>query len=190
MSKRINISNLFMRGNAGFFRTLLLVLAGFVFSLSAQGQYLGGSGGGSSNGDGFNDFCTPVITAKLTTTCSGVLFTVSPTDNVNGDAVPASTTYSWAAPTAISGITGLTGAISAASFYATLTNTTNAPIDVVYIVTPASLSCTGETFTVTVTVYPLAAVDAINLSTCSGVTFAVTPSSGTIPTGISYTWST
>jgi hypothetical protein len=179
---------LFTRGNAGFFRTLLLVVAAFAFSLSAQGQYLGGSGGGSSNGDGFNDFCTPEITAKVTTTCSGVLFSVSPTEGVGGDYVPASTTYTWLAPTAITGIEGLTGASSAASFFATLTNTTNAPIDVVYIVTPASLTCTGNPFTVTVTVYPAAVVDNISVTTCSGISFAVTPTAGNIPTGISYTW--
>jgi hypothetical protein len=94
------------------------------------------------------------------------------------------------APTGISGIDGLTGATSAAFFFATLTNTTNAPIIVTYIVTPASLSGTGSTFTVTVTVNPTASVDPINLTTCSGVSFAVTPSSGMIPTGVSYTWST
>ncbi|MCX6264072.1 MAG: hypothetical protein NTZ47_05920, partial [Bacteroidetes bacterium] len=188
MSKRINISPLLTRGYAGIFRAFIMVLAGIVLSLSVQAQYSGGSGGGSSNGDGYIDYCTPVIGAKLVTTCSGVTFSVSPTDGVDGDVVPGSTYYSWSAPTAISGISGLTGASGAATFFATLSNTTSAPVDVVYIVTPATLSCTGATFTVTVTVYPAATVNNISLTACSGVTFAVTPSSGNIPTGISYTW--
>ena len=114
MSKRITISKLLTRGNAGFFRALILVLAGFVFSVSAQGQYTGGSGDGHTTDSSYTDYCTPAIGAKVTTTCSGVTFQVSPTDGVNGDFVPGSTTYAWLSPSAVGGITGLTGDSGAA----------------------------------------------------------------------------
>ncbi|MDL2145539.1 hypothetical protein QQY79_23720, partial [Flavobacterium tructae] len=48
---------------------------------------------------------------------------------------------------------------NAANISGTLTNTTNAPINVVYTVTPTSGTCTGSTFTVTVTVNPKPALE-------------------------------
>ncbi|MCA6484358.1 MAG: hypothetical protein IM547_03025, partial [Chitinophagaceae bacterium] len=190
MTKLTTISTIFNNRLAKAAKVAVLLLSVLFFAVGAQAQYTGGNGDGHTTLEGSQDYSIPSIGAKVVTTCSGVSFSVSPTDGVNGDIVPANTTYTWLAPTGISGIEGLTGATSAAFFSATLTNTTNAPIIVTYIVTPASLSGTGATFTVTVTVNPTASVNPINLTTCSGVSFAVTPSSGTIPTGVSYTWST
>ncbi|MFY7995314.1 MAG: PKD-like domain-containing protein, partial [Sediminibacterium sp.] len=190
MSKLTTISTIFNNRLAKAAKVAVLLLSVLFFAVSAQAQYTGGNGDGHTTLEGSQDYSIPTIGAKVVVTCSGVSFSVSPTDNVNGDIVPANTTYSWLAPTGISGIDGLTGASSVAFFSATLTNTTNAPITVTYTVTPASLSGTGAPFTITVTVNPTASVNPINLTTCSGVSFAVTPSSGTIPTGVSYTWST
>ncbi|MFM9020490.1 MAG: PKD-like domain-containing protein, partial [Sediminibacterium sp.] len=187
MSKIAIISKWMSRGFVGNCRMLVMVMAALLLTVATQAQYTGGNGGGGSSQQGSQDYCTPVIGAKVVTTCSGVNFSVSPTDGVDGDFVPASTTYSWLAPTGVASITGLTGASGAAFFSATLTNTSNTPITVTYTVTPASLSCTGASFTVTVTVNPTASVTQINLTTCSGVSFAVTPSAGVIPTGVSYT---
>ncbi|MFH6989453.1 PKD-like domain-containing protein, partial [Flavobacterium collinsii] len=84
---------------------------------------------------------TPVITAMTSTICSGSTFTATPANGTNGT-VPAGTTYSWAAPSVI-GITGTAAGSNAANISGTLTNTTNAPINVVYTVTPTSGTCTG-----------------------------------------------
>ncbi|WP_316634030.1 Ig-like domain-containing protein [uncultured Flavobacterium sp.] len=135
--------------------------------------------------------CTaPVITAITTPICSGGTFTVTPADGTNGT-VPAGTTYSWAAPNVI-GISGTAAGSNASNISGTLTNTTNAPIDVVYTVTPTSGICTGSTFTVTVTVNPKPALTNITApSICSGGTFTVTPvngTNGTIPAGTTYSW--
>jgi gliding motility-associated-like protein len=91
------------------------------------------------------------ITAMTTSTiCSGGTFTVTPLNGINGT-VPTGTTYSWSAPT-VAGITGTTSGTNATNISGTLTNTTSAPINVVYTVTPKSGSCVGSTFTVTVKV--------------------------------------
>ncbi|MCD0472493.1 PKD-like domain-containing protein, partial [Flavobacterium sp. JAS] len=136
--------------------------------------------------------CTaPVITPITgTSICSEGTFTVTPANGTNGT-VPAGTTYSWAAPSVI-GISGTAAGSNAANISGTLTNTTNAPINVVYTVTPTSGICTGSTFTVTVTVNPKPALTNITASTiCSGGTFTVTPvngTNGTVPSGTTYSW--
>ncbi|MFN5440346.1 MAG: beta strand repeat-containing protein, partial [Flavobacteriia bacterium] len=124
----------------------------------------------------------PVIAAKTTTICNNGTFTVTPTNGT--DIVPANTTYSWSAPAAITGISGLASGTSASSVSGTLTNSTNAPIDVVYTVTPtsgAAGNCVGATFTVTVTVYPTPALSSTltPADLCSGTTFGYTATSNT-----------
>jgi hypothetical protein len=135
---------------------------------------------------------TPSVTNMTATAiCSGGTFTATPANGTNGT-VPAGTTYSWSAPTA-SGITGTAAGTNAASISGTLTNTTNAPVNVVYTVTPTSGSCTGSTFTVTVTVNPEPAVNNMTATAiCSGGTFTATPANGTngiVPAGTTYSWS-
>ncbi len=85
--------------------------------------------------------------------CSGDNFEIIPVDGAGTDIIPAGTAYSWSAPM-VAGITGTAAGSGATKISGTLVNTTNAPIDVVYTVTPTSGSCTGATFTVTVKVYP------------------------------------
>jgi hypothetical protein len=64
-----------------FLQLLVLVGLGMFLSVQSFGQ------------------CTPpVIAAKVVTSCSGVNFSVSPTD-VLPDVVPAGTVYTWTAPT-------------------------------------------------------------------------------------------
>jgi uncharacterized protein (TIGR02145 family) len=114
----------------------------------------------------YNDMCTgtsftvtvtvnpvPVITAMTTTMCSGAGFTVTPVNAANG-IVPAGTTYSWAAPSVTGGMTGGAAGTTAANISGILTNPTNAPQTATYTVTPTSVSCTGGTFTMIVTVNP------------------------------------
>jgi hypothetical protein len=137
----------------------------------------------------------PVIADKVVAAiCSGGSFTLQP---INGtDVVPASTTYSWSAPV-VTGISGLSSGSGASNISGTLTNTTTAAINVVYTVTPtgpAASSCSGSSFTVTVTVNApvTAGVIGTNQTICSG-TAPITLTSTTAGTGsgtITYEWQT
>ncbi len=91
------------------------------------------------------------ITNKAATICSSGTFTVVPTNGT--DIVPSGTTYSWSAPVAI-GITGLASGSGATNVSGTLTNTTNAAIDVTYVVNPKTGTCDGASFNVVVRVFP------------------------------------
>lgn len=145
----------------------------------------------------------PVIPAQTTAICSGGTFTVTPT-NGNPTAatiVPASTTYTWTAPTVSPTPGSLTGASAQAtaqsSISQTLTNTTNVVQTATYTVTPksgAAGSCVGTSFTVTVEVDPKPDIPAQSATICSGGTFTVTPANGTptaatiVPASTTYTW--
>ncbi|MFM7358425.1 MAG: PKD-like domain-containing protein, partial [Sediminibacterium sp.] len=172
----MTILSFFIFGRKWMFRSLLLGLATFGFA-----------------GKSYSQCTTPVIGAKVVATCSGVSFSISPTDGVNGDIVPGTTVYSWNAPAAIAGISGLAGATNATFFSGTLTNSTGAPITLTYLVTPASFTCTGASFTVTVTVNLNATINPLSTTVCTGVSFNVTPTNGggnIVPVGTVYTWET
>jgi parallel beta-helix repeat protein len=114
--------------------------------------------------------------------CSGSSFSVTPAG------VPAGTTYTWGAPTVTGSITGSSAqATGQTSISQTLTNTSITAGTVVYTVTPLSGTCTGSTFTVTVTVNPVATVsNQTPAAICSGSSFSVTPAG--VPAGTTYTW--
>ncbi len=131
-----------------------------------------------------------VNTMTGTTICSGATFTVNPVNGTNG-VVPAGTTYSWAAPS-VAGITGTTAGNNATSITGAPVNTTNAAINVTYVVTPTGNGCTSTPFNVTVTVNPRPAVTNMTASICSGATFTATPANSTngiVPAGTTYSWS-
>jgi gliding motility-associated-like protein len=132
----------------------------------------------------------PSINIKTYTICSGETFTYSPIDGTDGN-VLAGTTYTWSAPTA-AGLTGLAAGTNASNISGTLTNTTSSPINVTYSITPISGACTGNPFTVTVTVNPKPAINNKPLTVCSDAPFTFTPANGTdgtVPSGTVYTWS-
>jgi len=123
----------------------------------------------------------PVITGMQTSTCSGIAFTAKPVNGTNG-LVTANTIYTWAAPAAITGITGLASGTDQTSVTGTLVNTTTAPIDVEYTVTPKSGNCTGATFMVKVTVSPMPTVAQItNQTICNGSATAAITFTGSLP---------
>ena len=132
----------------------------------------------------------PAITAMTATTCNNISFTATPVTVTNG-IVPASTTYSWSAPSVTGGMTG--GAASSGSptsITGNLTNPTSTAQTATYTVTPfssASLgTCQGATFTVTVTVNPTPVVtNPGTASTCSGVGPNITLTANTSST---YAW--
>ncbi|HBI00246.1 choice-of-anchor L domain-containing protein, partial [Flavobacterium sp. UBA2787] len=98
----------------------------------------------------------PSIADVVQTICSEGTFSVTPVSG-GSDIVPLGTTYTWTVAVAA----GITGAVDEAtpqtSISQTLTNATNAPIDVVYSVT-ASVGIAPniciDTFDITVTVNP------------------------------------
>jgi hypothetical protein len=103
----------------------------------------------------------PSVTPMSATACSEALFTVTPSNGLNG-IVPAGTTYSWPVPVVTGGMTGGATGSGAANISGTLFNTTNAQQTATYTVTPLSGSCTGTAFTLIVTVNPLPATSAIS----------------------------
>ena len=134
----------------------------------------------------------PSIADKETTICGGTAFTVSP-QNGGSEIVPAGTVYTWTVvPNAnVSGESNQ--ATAQATISQTLTNNTNQVQTVVYTVTPSvNGACTGNTFTVTVTVNSTPVVPAQTQTICSGGTFTVSPvdngSTTIVPSNTTYTW--
>lgn len=111
------------------------------------------------------------ISSQNITICSSATFTIAPT-NSNGDIVPTGTSYTWSSP-----IVNPNGSITGASAQSvpqneisqTLINTTTLPATVTYTVTPITGFCTGNPFTIIVTVNPSTNPNAIKTDiTCFG----------------------
>lgn len=135
----------------------------------------------------------PVIASEIVTICSGVTFTVIPT-NSGSNIVPVGTSYIWSNPV-VNPLGSITGATSQATpqsqISQNLINTTTSPATVTYTVTPTSGVCIGNNFTITVTVNPAINPNVVvNNSTCFGVNNAsiTTNVTGGIPfaTGAPY----
>ncbi len=131
---------------------------------------------------------TPTISAKTATICSNTSFNiVIPTGS---DIVPVGTTYSWAAPNTV-GINGLQFGAGLNSVAGTLSNTTNAPINVNYNIIPRAAGCDGSSFVATVTVNPVPII--VNMGptqTGSGSTFnfPIGTAGDIVPVGTTYAW--
>jgi gliding motility-associated-like protein len=125
----------------------------------------------------------PAVSDKVTTSCSGLAFEVSPTG------VPESTFYTWGVPEVLSGnVSG--GNSQASQQYAVtqvLTNGGNAPGVIRYIAIPTASGCTGIPFSVTVTVNPKPVLgDGGPKSICNNSVFSFTPTSNV--SGTTYNW--
>ena len=98
----------------------------------------------------------PVISSADISIYSNGTFSFDP-NTVAGNTIPNNTLYTWSAPSF-----NPTGAIIGASatttpqqiISQTLENTTNSPVKVTYTITPTSTTCSGNTFTLEVTVNP------------------------------------
>lgn len=117
----------------------------------------------------------PVIAPESATICSGNSFTIAPSTS-GANIIPPGTTYTWSAPsiTPAGAITGATAEITPQTIISqNLTNTTTSPATVIYIVTPTSGICVGNSFTVTVTVNPAINPNVVvNNNACFGVNTA------------------
>ena len=132
-----------------------------------------------------------VINAITGTSCSGVNFTITPTNLTNG-IVPAGTTYTWATPSVTGGVTGAASGAGATDITGNLVNPTITPQTATYIVTPTTVSCgNGTPFTISVTVNPVPVVTNMTTTICSNSLFTVTPvngANGAVPAGTTYSW--
>lgn len=122
------------------------------------------------------------ITSQLSASiCSSNVMNYTITSDLPG------TTYVWGRA-AVPGISNLAVANQTSSVInETLINTTNAPINVTYLITPTTNGCTGESFHYVVTVYPLPTVTSASSATVcneSPVSYTITFN---IP-GVNFTW--
>ncbi|MCA6498523.1 MAG: hypothetical protein IM558_12440, partial [Chitinophagaceae bacterium] len=133
-----------------------------------------------------------VISAMSVVVCSGVQFSVSPRDIING-IVPADTKYSWDVPTLTPFLSGGQAASLSPTITGTLNSITNVSQTAIYIVRPRSPDCgTNSSFTLTVIVNPIVVINTMTVVTCSGVPFVITPTNvtnGIIPDDTFYGWS-
>lgn len=110
-------------------------------------------GGGTKSEKIITVHSTPDISSITTTSCSGTAFAVTPVDGINGT-VPPGTTYSWDTPVITGGMTGGISGSGLSTIGGTLVNITSSTQTATYTVTPTAESCTGNTFTITVSVNP------------------------------------
>jgi hypothetical protein len=131
------------------------------------------------------------ITAMSNTVCTGTTFTTTPVNATNGT-VPSGTTYSWSAPSVTGSMMGGGTGSGAAGITGILTNTTSVAQTATYTITPASGSCSGSNFTLTLTVNPKATITAMTNTVCTATGFTSTPvnvTNGVVPSGTTYSWS-
>ena len=87
----------------------------------------------------------------------------------------------------VAGISNLAGAGATALINESLTNTTTAPVNALYIITPSINGCNGTPFTLTVTVNPTAVItSAATKTVCNTTALAYTATSSTA--GASFSW--
>ncbi|MFO0452443.1 MAG: PKD-like domain-containing protein, partial [Pseudomonadota bacterium] len=135
---------------------------------------------------------TAIVSAMTTVVCSGYPFVVTPVSGVNGNIIPAGTTYRWGVPSYSGSLTGGVSASGQLDVNGRLTNIGNTTQTATYIVTPSTSSCNNSpSFTVTVTITPTAVINQITTVICSSLTFMVTPThnvNGNIAPGTLYRW--
>ena len=125
----------------------------------------------------------PVVSNQTLTNCSGSLFNLIPSG------VPLGTTYSWAVPvSAPLGVISGTSGLGASSISEILNNSSVNPATATYTITPSVGGCAGASFTLIVTVNPVATIAPQVLTpVCSGTAFSFVPV--TVPIGTTYSWS-
>ena len=138
---------------------------------------------------------SPVIPAQALTSCSGANFLLAPTNSPPNTIVPGGTTYTWNAPSVTGNLTGGTTGTNQINLSGNLNNPTLLSQTATYTITPSSANglCSGQPFTLIVTVSPSPIVPNQSATICSGTTFnsnlsAAIPNS-LIPNGTTYTWS-
>ena len=96
----------------------------------------------------------PIVQNGTLTICSGTAFSVTPSNATPGNSIPIGTTYSWNAPVVTGGMTGGLSGTNQASINGTLINTSTTTQTATYTITPKIGTCSGNTFTLVITVNP------------------------------------
>lgn len=129
-----------------------------------------------------------IATNMNVVSCSGLSFTVSPTNSA-GNSIPTGTTYSWSTPIVTSGITGGISETNQTNITGTLNNTTTVVQTATYTVIPSFNGCAGLPFDVVVSVNPKPDVNATtDIILCAGETSPLINFSGNV-SGTTYNWS-
>ena len=133
---------------------------------------------------------TPAInTINASSVCSGVGFSVSPTNSTNG-VVPIGTNYCWAAPSG----SGIIGGIADCdvNINGVLSTAPNTPASAIYIVTPTSSvglgSCQGQAFIVIVPINPIPTVIVPNSIVVCNNGFVAATNFISPTVGATFTW--
>ncbi|MFV8391884.1 PKD-like domain-containing protein [Flavobacterium sp. LB2P6] len=145
---------------------------------------------GCEKSETFTVNSNPIVTTTQTQTiCTNTSFSITPLDG-SGNIVPIGIIYSWEAPIVTGGITGGLALVNQTTISGTLINGTDAVQTATYTVTPKSGNCSGNPFTVVITVNPSPKVQfsGTDQVLCSGSdTLPITVSSPT--TGnVTFTW--
>ncbi|MCA6483276.1 MAG: IPT/TIG domain-containing protein, partial [Chitinophagaceae bacterium] len=136
---------------------------------------------------------TPIIPFQMMINCSGTLIQLTPVITASG-ILPANTRYSWDIPS-VSSIS-VTGGVSRTNqnfFSYRLFNSTNTIQSATYLITPQTTNgCTGNSFSITVTLHLKPQINPLTTGTCSGITFTLNPAdgiNGIVPPETKYSWS-
>ncbi len=132
------------------------------------------------------------ITSLTAVVCNGSSFTINPVNGIQG-VIPAGTLYRWAVPAVSGTLTNGDSATNSAIISGSLINSNTTAQTATYMITPVSGNCTGTVFTLTVSVNPIAAINAMSNTICSEVAFSLSPSNGSnngVPYGTLYSWGT
>lgn len=128
----------------------------------------------------------PVIANQLISdVCSGIAFNYAAASAT----VPIATVYTWSNPIlgpANSLLGGSEQPLYQNAVSQILSSSNNLSDTATYTVTPSSAGCAGATFTLTVPIKPIANINNIFDSVCTGSAFNVNPSP--VPLNTTYTW--
>jgi hypothetical protein len=133
---------------------------------------------------------TPQILGQNFTICSGTSFTHIP-QNGPPNIVPTGTSYTWVVVGNNTNVTGWADESTPQNTISqTLINNTPVQQQVVYQITPISGNCPGLPFTDIIFVDPTPIISNIQDTICSGSSYCVVPTSGSliVPAGTSYSW--
>ncbi|UAY50643.1 PKD-like domain-containing protein [Ferruginibacter albus] len=140
----------------------------------------GGSCAGSSQTVTVTVNPKPTVSNQTKTICSNTAFSITP------GSVPSGTTYTWTAPSGTGFTGGSAQSTAQSSISQTLVNTNTTAKTATYTVTPTSGTCTGSTFTATITINPEPVMNSVSTVTiCSGTSVGLSLSAS-VTSG--YSW--
>ena len=138
---------------------------------------------------------TPEISNTQATICSEETFNILPENGLPtaSTIIPENTTFTWVVQNNPNVIGQSNETVDQNSISQTLINLTNTPQNVIYNVTPRSVSgCEGASFELMVTVDPKPVIENKTIELCSGNSFVVEPIDDSpneiVPANTLYTW--